>query len=75
MQYAGNQTLDLKQLFAADELGDICWVQFMSTTGTEARRLRRNSPDVVMLAPDPDEDNNNMDPRDDMSVYSYDSQT
>ena len=56
LQHNGNQTIELKQLIQLDELGDTCWIQFMSTTGKEARKLRRNNPDVTMLAPDPDDD-------------------
>ena len=56
LQHDGNHTIELKQLIQLDDLGDTCWIQFLSTTGREARRLRRDNPDVHMLAPDPDED-------------------
>ena len=66
LQHGGNLTLELKPLFQCEDITDICWCQFLSTSSREARILRRNNPDIPQLAPDPDEPPRP--PRDDMSV-------
>ena len=69
LQHAGNLTLELKPLFQCDDITDICWCQFLSTSSRQARILRRNNPDVPQLAPDPDETMEQQ--RDDMSVTTH----
>ena len=66
VQHPGNQTIDMKPLVQKGDSGDICWIQFLSTSSTQARVLRQRNPDTTLLGHDPSEDEN-MEPDQDMT--------
>ena len=50
---------------------DICWIQFLSVAGCEARKLRKNHPGVPILASDPDDKPNAFNDISDMQTTRF----
>jgi hypothetical protein len=55
-QHPGQATVDLKVLFKGEIFEEVCWVQFMSTSKSQAKQLRHDFHDMPTLALDLDED-------------------
>jgi len=48
--------LDMKPLVDKGDSGDICWIQFLATSSSQARILRQRNPDTTLLGHDPSDD-------------------